>query len=93
MNKTLTLAAITLVVVVMGLSALAPAISAEKLPNQRICHFDSDPDDNPETEDGVWEPITVNGNAVVKHETNHGDFTIENDGSEDEACLALNSEE
>jgi len=90
MNKTLSLTAITMIAVVMGVAAVLPAAMAEKLPNQRICHFNSDPDDNPETEDGVWIPITVNGNAVAKHETNHGDFTIANDGSGDEECLSLN---
>jgi hypothetical protein len=73
MNKTLTFAAITLVAVVMGLSALAPAVSAEKLPQVEICHNDDGEDGIRGTADDFWEQKFVNGNAVDKHVANHFD--------------------
>jgi len=85
MNKTISLAAITLVAVVMGMSAFAPAMA---VPNEnssadvRLCHLDA--------ESGLWEPISVHGNGAQNGHERHGDFEINSDGSEDLECLSLN---
>jgi len=79
MNRILTISAITMFAVVMGLAAFAPAAMAkgpDPQNNVTLCHFDADPDDNPETEDSVWEVITPNNHAVEKHIANHGDIRI-----------------
>ncbi len=78
--------------VVMGLAAFAPAALAkgpQPHDKQLLCHFESDPDDNPETEDAVWEVINPNRHAVQKHIDNHGDIPITDDFTED-ACLMQN---
>ena len=75
MNKTISLAAIAMVAVVMGMSAFAPAAMAA--PNSGhgqtiICHYDFN--------DGVWESDkSVNPHALVAHLA-HGDKVI-GDGS------------
>jgi len=93
MNRILTISAIAMFAVVMGLAAFAPAALA-KGPSpddkQLLCHFEADPDDNPETNDSVWEVINPNRHAVQKHLDNHGDMLIPEDITED-ACIALNA--
>ena len=75
MNKTISLAAIAMVAVVMGMSAFAPAM-AEKPTEVEVCHFD---------DDGSISIITVNTNAVKAHTggPNHdghdGDYLITED--------------
>jgi len=76
MNKKIALAAITLVAVIMGLSALAPAEAGFKPPNDdeeppdvkvTICHIPPGNPDNPQT-------ISINADEVQEHLDEHGDF-------------------
>jgi len=77
MNKTISLAAIAMVAVIMGMSAIAPAMAspndrgAEKHnPKVLICHFDFN--------DNVWEDDKrVNAHALISHLA-HGDELISN---------------
>jgi hypothetical protein len=48
----------------IGLLA-AGAAQAAKAPKVDICHFDA--------EEGIFKPISLNGNAVANHVENHGD--------------------
>ena len=102
MNRILTISAIAMFAVVMGLAAFAPAAMAKGPEPQNkvmLCHFDADPDDDPETDDSVWEVINPNFHAVEKHIANHGDIRIGETNpdatpptiSEDD-CLAQNVE-
>jgi len=89
MNKTISLAAITLVAVVMGLSALAPAEAGIKLPNDdeespdvkvTICHIPPGNPDNPQI-------ISINVEDLEEHLDEHeGDFVILNE-EDIEDCL------
>jgi hypothetical protein len=82
MNKTLTLTAITLVAVAMGLSSFAPAamaIAPEPRVAQSVCHFDEDPDDNPETEDAAWLVVTPNSHGATNGHVKHGDTLVNNE--------------
>ena len=72
MNKTISLAAIAMVAVVMGMSAFAPAM-ADKPADVKICHFDND---------GSVSIIIVNENAVQAHIGN-ANHVHENDEGED----------
>ena len=72
MNKTISLAAIGMVAVVMGLSAFAPAM-ADKPAEVLLCHFDND---------GSVSLITVNENAVQAHVGN-AHHVHENDEGDD----------
>jgi len=72
MNKTISLAAIGMVAVVMGMSAFAPDAMAVKNsdhnPKVTICHFDNNL--------GVWEADKmVNAHALKAHQA-HGDKEI-----------------
>ena len=74
MNKTISLAAIAMFTVIMGLGSFAPAAMAA--PNSdhgktTICHFDYN--------DMVWEADKeVNKHALVAHQ-GHGDKIIDDD--------------
>ena len=57
MNKTISLAAIGMVAVVMGMSVLAPAMAIKPV-DVLVCHFDIDNDVS---------LITVNANGVKAH--------------------------
>ena len=72
MNKTISLAAIAMVAVVMGLSAFAPAM-ADKPETVQICHFDND---------GSVSLIIINENAVQAHIGNANHVHM-NDAGED----------
>jgi len=72
MNKTISLAAIAMVAVVMGLSAFAPAM-ADKPAEVLLCHFDND---------GSVSLITVNENGARAHVDNDH-HVHENDLGED----------
>jgi len=72
MNKTISLAAIALVAVVMGMSTIAPDAMAVKNadhnPKVAICHFDYNL--------GVWEADKmVNKHALEAHQA-HGDQLV-----------------
>jgi len=82
MNKTISLAAITLVAVVMGIGAIAPAAMAipnsEHNPREFVCHFDLDPDSDELTDDAAWVVKSVNKHAKVAH-MGHGDEAADTD--------------
>ena len=87
MNRILTISAIAMFAVVMGLAAFAPAALAkgpQPQDNVTLCHFDGDPDDDPTTDDSVWEVITPNIHAKDKHITNHIDSDADNNGIADD---------
>jgi hypothetical protein len=65
---------------------MAGAAQAAKAPKVDICHLDA--------EEGIFQPITVNGNAVAKHVENHGDQFPNVDPGDgrltlDEDCLGI----
>ena len=82
MNKTISLAAITLVAVVMGMSAFAPAAMAA--PNSSaqadipLCHWGAGPDGDKGTPDDEWEVIFVHSrgslNGHLDRHTDGSDF-------------------
>ena len=81
MNKTISLAAITLVAVVMGMSAFAPAVMAA--PNSSaqadvpLCHWGAGPDGDKGTPDDEWEVIFVHSMGSL-----NGHLERHNDGGE-----------
>ena len=79
MNPILTLSAIAMFAVVMGLGVVAPAVSAEKLPQVDICHNDDGVDGIRGTADDGWEQKFVNGNSLSKHVANHFDVNAQSD--------------
>ncbi len=86
MNKTISLAAIAMVAVIMGLSAFAPAAMAN--PNNThgpasvdLCHLDA-------SGTGDWEVITKNEHSAAAHER-HGDLVVVT-AAERLACVVNN---
>ena len=82
MNKTIALAAIVMVAVIMGMSAFVPAAMAARdgphgQANDAICHLGAD---------GIWVVLFVNTNAVPGHEED-GDIDIADDGTQDDWCI------
>ncbi len=86
MNKTIALAAITLVAVIMGLSSFAPAAMATPSeergngthnPKVKWCHFDRDSNDDGDTttNDRTWEVLRLNKHSEAAHIA-HGDLAI-----------------
>ncbi len=84
MNKTIALAAITLVAVIMGLSAFAPAAMADRpQPGEQtaVCHFDRDTNDDGDftLDDRAWEVLTPNNHGATHGHVGHGDQLIDDD--------------
>ena len=81
MNKTISLAAITLVAVVMGMSAFAPAMATPNEgghnPKELVCHYDRDTNDDGDTttSDRAWEVKPLNKHSMIAHLA-HGDIPI-----------------
>ena len=78
MNKTISLAAIAMVAVIMGMSAFAPAAMATPNENAKadipICHWGTGPDGEKGTEDDAWEVIYVHSEGATKgHVDRHND--------------------
>jgi hypothetical protein len=99
MNKTISLAAIAMVAVIMGLSAFAPAAMADRpQPGEEtaVCHFDRDTnDDGDDTlDDRAWEVLTPNNHGATHGHQGHGDDLINDDTELEEGqtttalCLA-----
>ena len=97
MNRILTISAIAMFAVTLGLGVLSPAMAA---PNKvSVCHYEAeeiDPD-TLEVIDDFWTIISISGNgqAVTKHMANHangtdGDGVIDVDYTEGE-CMDLGS--
>lgn len=99
MKTTLTIAAIAMFAVVLGMSALSPALAA-KMDKIDVCHFaEEEIEIDPETGEEIvipaeWKVININGNAEKAHVGKHTDgenfdekiteeFTVED-------CLARN---
>jgi len=94
MNKPISLAAIAMFAVIMGLGVFAPAIFAEKMLKVDLCHNDDGDDGIRGNVDDFWEQISVNGNSLDKHIANHFDesgvFDFEIvDGATQATCDAL----
>ena len=76
MNTKLTLTAITLFAVIMGLSIFSPAM-ADKLGKSDVCHFEEaytiDNGDGTTTDvPAEWKVININDNALSAHLGIHG---------------------
>ena len=91
MNTKLSIAAIALFAVTLGIGMISPAV-AVKMDRVEICHFseeeavldeNGDPvlDENgdPVVEPAQWLRITINGNAVDSHIANHADENDQHD--------------
>lgn len=98
MNTKLSIAAIALFAVTMGIGMISPAV-AVKMDRVEICHFSEeetvlDENEDPVVELAQWLRITINGNAVDSHIANHADendqhdFAITDQPTSD-ACDAL----
>ena len=94
MNKTISLAAIAMVAVIMGMSAFAPAAMAAPNANAqadiRLCHYDS-------SDTQLWEVIFVHSegslNGHIDRHTDGQDYDVvlASNGSEDQSvCLDRN---
>jgi len=96
MNKTISLAAIAMVAVIMGLSAFAPAAMADRSQagvQTDVCHFDLDPDSDPDTDDMAWVVLTPNNHGALHgHVNGHGDNLINNE-TEAGLCVSLQTGE
>ena len=81
MNKTISLTAIAMVAVIMGMGAFAPAMAA---PNDNaradipICHWGTGPDGEKGTEDDAWEVIYVHSEGST-----NGHLNRHNDGADE----------
>jgi hypothetical protein len=78
MNKTISLAAIAMVAVVMGMSAFAPAALAAPNANAQadvqVCHWGTGLDGEKGTEDDAWEAIFVHSMGSLNgHLDRHND--------------------
>ncbi len=107
MNTKLTLTAIAMFAVIMGMSALAPAMAVPKDPKVDVCHYQefveedllADPPIIGEEE--AWKVINIRESAVPAHlahtDGDTNDFVIPDDGSDDEGndtvaeCEALDA--
>ncbi len=96
MNKTISLAAIAMVAVIMGMSAFAPAAMAEKPEvSQRVCHLDHDVDGDGIKDEGAfdiaWVALIPNSHGAVNgHVNGHGDTLINDD---DEAFWCVDNQD
>ena len=102
MKKTISLAAIAMFAVIMGMSALFPAMA---VPNNEkssattaVCHY-VEVEDNPETEideslESEWVVLFTSSNGAAKGHLKHGDNVIEENEDLSEfgdACEAKNN--
>ncbi len=84
MKTTYTIAAIAMFAVILGMSAIAPAMASpndKHNPKTLVCHFDRDTNDDGDetTDDRAWIEKMVNKHAKIAH-LGHGDVLIaEND--------------
>lgn len=98
MKTTLTVAAIAMFAVMLGISAFAPAMAA-KADKMDVCHFSEeetvvDADGNVTVVPAEWKVISINGNAMKAHVDKHTDGEnfdrlISDDFTVDD-CLARN---
>jgi len=84
MNKITTLAAISMFAVIMGMSALAPAMAVPKgnsgNAGTEVCHYFAEYLDEEETQldlaNSAWGVLYVSSQGAANGHTNHGDATI-----------------
>jgi len=100
MKTTYTIAAIAMFAVIMGMSAIAPAMAdhkTEKTVNERsnaqtlVCHFFEEETDEEtgDVTDAHWDGLLTNSNGATNGHQKHGDLLIPDQISLDE-CRALN---
>ncbi len=97
MNKITTLAAISMFAVIMGMTAIAPALAAGSNGQKTtICHFEAEffDEELQETVPAEYSVINVNDRSLPAHlgtdgHEGHGDQLVPSDISADD-CLALN---
>ena len=92
MNKTISLAAIAMVAVIMGMSAFAPDALAKVSKSgivEDVCHFDRDTNDDGDTttNDRAWEVLSPNSHGAINGHVKHGDFLVPSEITAI-ACLA-----
>ena len=88
MNKTIALAAIVMVAVIMGMSAFVPAAMAARggphgNATDAICHLGGQATEDPS--DDLWVALYVKSNGAAGH-LDHGDTDLNDNGSEDADC-------
>jgi len=92
MNKTISLAAIAMVAVIMGLSTFAPDALAKQSKSgivEDVCHFDRDTNDDGDTTtiDRAWEVLSPNSHGAQNGHVKHGDLLVPSEITAI-ACLA-----
>ena len=80
MKTTYTIAAIAMFAVILGMSAIAPALASpngEHNTKTSVCHFDRDTNDDGDVtiDDRAWIEKMVNKHAKIAH-LGHGDVLI-----------------
>ena len=86
MNKTISLAAIAMVAVIMGMSAFAPdAFAKQNKPHvvDDVCHFDRDVNNDGDitTDDMAWIVLSPNTHGAQNgHVNGHGDKVVITEG-------------
>jgi len=97
MKTTYTIAAIAMFAVIMGMSAIAPAM-ADKKGKIYVCHFsEAEFEDGVEIEPSYWKVIHINENGWNGHQNhNDGEGLSDEKGTEDAmiaACERNNSDD
>jgi len=90
MNKTIALAAIVMVAVIMGMSAFVPAAMARGPPTNedfQVCHRGGVVDNPPDGDE--WVVMNLPNERSQDKHLDHGDYGITN-GDTDEATCLLN---
>ncbi len=88
MKTTYTIAAIAMFAVILGMSALTPALAdrnSEHNPKEPVCHFYTDINDDGDItlDDNAWAEKLVNKHAMKAH-TGHGDKIIVDEVSDED---------
>jgi len=83
MKTIFTISAIAMFAVILGMSAIAPALAdrnSDHNPKTPVCHFDRDTNDDGDetTDDRAWIVQMVNKHAKIAH-LGHGDVLIPDD--------------
>ena len=92
MNKTISLAAIAMVAVIMGMSAFSPDALAKQSQSgvtEDVCHFDRDVNDDGDitVDDRAWEVLSPNTHGAQNGHVKHGDLLVPSEITM-ELCLA-----
>ena len=95
MNKKISLAAIAMFAVMMGMSAFAPAMAVPKgnsgNADTQVCHYFAEYLDEEETEldleNSAWGVLYVSSQGATNGHLKHGDLPVTNQAEAD-ACVA-----